>query len=188
MDFVCKLDAEEPGRWLGSPKINGRRRIAWKENGIWHYKAKNRDDAQELQPELRAAFESMDWPDGCAFDAELAGPRHAGMKHSLHLFDLLMLDGEWLGEAPFWERYERLRGLFSNQKPETSNQKPPVHLVPLYANPGLPDRFMEQLQDPLSEGLVIRRHDSLLIGNTRCCATHPHMFKLKHGTAPKEFA
>ena len=188
-DFLRKIDSEEPGRWLASSKINGRRRIAWKENGVWHYKAKNRDDAQQLQPELRAAFESMDWPDGIGVDAELAGPRHAGMAHSLHIFDLLMLDGEWLGAMPFHQRHETLALIWKNRQAQrgSGQTQDSIRLLTLFTNPGLLDRFMEQLQDPLSEGLVIRRRDSRLIGSSRQCAEHPHMFKLKHGTPPKEF-
>lgn len=218
LDFLKRLDQEEPGRWLAQPKIDGRRRIAWSQPHIkdmavcelrpryeWCYRAKNKDDCQPLQPELQAAFESLPWPDGIGLDMELSGPRHAGQPHALHVFDLLMLHGRWFGGIPFGERTRSLAdiwkhvsaelaadarllddfmGLYMQQLAPTATRPAmpalAVHIVPTFPNPGLYDRYLEQLQDPLSEGLVVRRADSVMIGGRDHCMKHPHCFKVKY--------
>jgi len=52
--------------------------------------------------------------------------------------------------------------------------------LPVFANPGLVEIFQQQMQDPLSEGLVVRRADSGLILDLRAPKENPLWFKLKY--------
>ncbi len=186
LDFLRKLDADPPGTWIGQPKLDGWRRVAWHGDGGWQYisKRESSGNRRPLPLDLQAEFEGLPWPDGLGLDCEWMGPRQvAHIKgDSLHVFDLLMgpvtpgsTRSDWLGDMPFVDRYILLHSLM-----ESGRQSKQVRLVPAWANPGLVDRFMEQTQDPLSEGLVVRRADSKLIGALHRSAENPHWFKVKY--------
>ena len=183
LDFLRTLDADPPGTWLAQPKLDGWRKIADSTTGTWHYGAKHTkgDAAKPLPPELRKEFESLPWPKGIVLDCEWVGCRvveHV-KEHCLHVFDILMYENDWLGNMGFWERYKLLALTFGRAIWD-SGLLAHVHLVPCWQNPGLVDKFMEQLQDPLSEGLVVRHKDSGLVGSFSECATNPQWFKIKY--------
>ncbi len=189
VDYLKLLDKDPPGTWLAQPKLDGWRRTAWLENGKWSYQAKHSTGpAAKAMPEsLVNAFESIHWPDGLCLDMEWVGLRsNAGALmtgvHSLHAFDMLAVNGDWLGEATFKERYELLDALFASRRTwrGPASTVASVHIVPVQQNPGLHDLFVQQLQDPMSEGIVVRRANSKLIGNTTCCADNPYWLKVKH--------
>lgn len=182
LDFLRTLDSEPAGTWLAQPKLDGWRKIADSTSGEWHYGAKHTkgDAAKPLPPELRKEFESLSWPKGIVLDCEWVGCRvveHV-KEHCLHVFDILMHENDWLGNMGFWERYKLLAHIFA--KASLYIPGPYVHLVPCWPNPGLMDRFMEQLQDPLSEGLVVRHKDSGLVGSFSAPAVNPQWVKVKY--------
>ncbi|HEY3319858.1 MAG TPA: hypothetical protein VGP72_05205 [Planctomycetota bacterium] len=197
VEFLRRLDTEVPGRWHAQRKIDGVRRVAWLADGKWTYYSKHLvgPAAMPMPNTLVAEFESLPWPDGIGLDMEWSGRRCVQFitEHKLHLFDLLMApvgitkqcrssaNGDcWLGDVPFSTRYELLRQLVEAVKMAATSPSNHIHLIPCWTNPGLVDRFLEQIQDPLSEGLVVRRADSGLVGHTGRFAENPMWFKIKH--------
>lgn len=176
LDYLRELDREPPGTYRGLPKIDGRRRIAHKCAGVWNWRAKNRGDSMPLPAQLKQDFESLPWPDGMELDMEFSGPRHAKGIPELHIFDMLQFGNEWQGDEEFRRRYDYLKRTF-----ERFLKRDHVHLIPAYTNPGLVDRYAEQLTNPLSEGLVIRRADSTMTGHpSKCFEAKSGYYKVKH--------
>jgi hypothetical protein len=196
--LLKRLDADAPGTWLAQPKYNGWRCVIWSPGSApgveqqWVYASKYKTGPRAKPPpkELRKALEALFWPEtagpppGCAFDAEWMGPR-GGTPHFV-LFDLVSFH-EWLGNMPFQDRYDWLADLYEQATTghsmgalDSLRRDPLVKLAPCWRNPGLHDRYLEQLQDPLSEGLVLRRADSKLIGSFDGPADNPQWFKVKY--------
>jgi len=179
LNFLQQIDSEATGLWTAQSKLNGWRRTAWRIDGAWQFSAKHKTGpaARPLPKELIAEFASIEWPecDVLALDMEWVGPRGGG--DSLHIFDLLSCKHGWLGNTAFTARHLMLERIMSGQQTKA------IRLVPYWSNPGLGEKFMEQLQHPYSEGLVIRRADSGLIGAFDKCANNPHWFKVKFQTA-----
>ena len=183
LDYLRGIDRDPPGTWLAQKKCDGVRRMAYHTPQGWVYIAKNRSDSKPIQPALKEAFESLPWSVGVGVDMEMTGPRHAGGKHQLWIFDILAVPNHgqsmWVGDMPFDARATLL-------KLNAWFDPPLINYVETVPNPGLVDFYAEQLTDPLSEGLVVRRANSKLIGSTKGCAVNPHWFKVKHREAVKE--
>lgn len=178
LDLLRKLDAEQAGTWHASVKVDGRRRMAYKNAGVFTYHAKNRDDCAEMPFDLRREFESFQWPDGIGLDMEWAGPRHTGDQQSLWIFDLLATPHN--GET-FNMTYETRMAMLDLYCMEAGVglRESRIHVVPRFYNPGLCERFAEQMADPLSEGLVVRRRDSKIKGHWERSIEGEHLYKIK---------
>lgn len=177
LDFLRELDAQAPGTWLAQPKIDGRRRMIYKKDGVYTWHAKNRDDCQPVPAHLRAQFEALSWLDGIGVDCEWSGPRHKGGVDKLWVFDLLQWQGEWTGAWTFSKRVQYLQFWFLDMLDDV---RATIHIVPLHVNPGLLDRYSEQLTNPISEGLVVRKATSKMLGGVGQCKVNPEWFKVKH--------
>lgn len=157
VDMLHKMDADLPGTWIATAKIDGRRRCAYKEPSGWRYIAKNRRDAQPLPDDLRKEFEALPWPDGIGLDMEWSSLRQSGDEQGLWIFDFLEMRGKWIGDRPYSERIAVMEVYFP------VSQR--IHQLHWIDNPGLCMFFEQQITNPLSEGIVVRRADSTLIGN-----------------------
>ncbi len=144
----------------------------------WRSKPGSGSSARPLPPDLQAEFEALPWPDDVTLDMEFVGPRMIEHKPqpSLHVFDIL-------SNEPFEIRRKRLYDIV---KPLVYNGNweafchSRVKIVPYQRNPGLVQMFEDQLINPLSEGLVIRRADSRIIGHPARCVDNPHVLKVKY--------
>ncbi len=141
-------------------------------SGTWRAKPQGSGELKPMPRDLQAEFESLDLPQDRVYCCEWIGNRMVEHKpeHRLYVWD-------WypLGQPcpPFAERHIGLGALMAG----TPNK---VHFVPYQASPGLVDLFAQQMLDPLSEGLVIRRFDSKVIGHPTRCKDNPHVLKCKY--------
>jgi len=168
------------GLWLAQKKSDGWRCPAYRSGGTWTYYSKDGSRLAMPPVTLTSEFEALPWPDGIAFDMEWMGPRQAAHlrgHHSFRAFDLLYLDGKWLGNVGFQERYRLLQDAFSAIP--KGKHSPNVTLVPLIHGDLLP-AFEKEKSDPLSEGLVIRMTTSKLVGNLKSKTKNPFWRKLKY--------
>lgn len=177
VDFLKRLDAEKTCTWYGQAKLDGWRRMAVFQGGKWTWRAKPSGSGgmKELPAALREEFEGLTWPDGIGLDMEWVGNRMVENKpvHSLYVFDVFMLDGV-LCDWPAWRRMNLVGGWRSFSK------APNVHFVDAMANKGLMDLFAQQICNPLSEGIVVRRHDQKIKGNPSKCVDGQHIYKIKY--------
>jgi hypothetical protein len=193
--FLREIDKDPPGSWIASKKWDGFRRVADNTSGRWVYQARHTKGPAAIQmpTSLTDEFESLPWPDGICLDAEWVGPRVASVvkEHSLHIFDLLMWRGEWLGNVPYWRRQQSLWIITTPliryddivsmpPGPHPQELSPHVSSIPVWQNPGLYDRYVEQLADPLSEGICVRHKDSLLVGGFNSCKVGDRFFKCRY--------
>lgn len=171
------LDRDPPGTWLAQPKLNGWRRVLHHlGGGCWNVQAKKDTARKPLPVVLLSAVAGLPWPGKVVLDCEWVGPR--GGDEALHIFDMLGYNGEWLGDRSFETRYHALMNLFLGM-PIGGPVPRCLELVPCWPNPGLLGRFADQLGNPESEGLVIRRADSGLVGSFNGPATNPAWYKVK---------
>lgn len=161
--FLAELDKDPPGTWIAQPKIDGRRRVVSNIGGTWTWRAKNRGDAMPVPPDLRTAFESLPWPAGVTLDMEFSGPRHVNGTPELHVFDLLAVNDRWVGDACFAARHAWLTNMMM------SMSAPHIYLVPAFINPGMVELYHRQRENPLCEGLVVRRATSTMKGSPIGC-------------------
>lgn len=180
VDFLKKLDADPPGTWLAQPKLDGWRRVLHFDGDKWTAQAKRGSEgaAKELPADVMDDLQALSVPDGTSLDCEWVGPRmveNTGGKHSLHVFDVLRFEGTWLRGETFLDRYTRLCCICCMTDLAGNH----LEQIMAWKNPGLVDLFQQQMQNPLSEGLVVRRADSKLLLNPKC-ADNPMWFKVKY--------
>jgi ATP-dependent DNA ligase len=168
-----------PKLWLAQKKSDGWRCPAYRSDGKWTYYSKDGSRLAMPPDSLRAEFEALSWPDGIAVDMEWMGPRRAGFVtgHSFRIFDILYLDGTWLGTTEFQDRHAKLAKAFA--KAAKGKPHPNVAIVPIVQG-DLLAAFEKEKSDPLSEGLVIRMSSSGLVGSPKSKTKNPFWRKLKY--------
>jgi hypothetical protein len=199
VDFLARLDQDPPGTWIAQPKLDGWRRVViftdqapaapagllFDLHPGWIAYGKRAGAAQCRQMPREITFILDDLASrlqGRAWDCEWMGPRLTGElagRHHLAIFDLLMRDGQWLREMPFRERISAKAKLILPPAEYPAGPSP-IQVVPSYTNPGFVDLFQVQMQDPLSEGLVVRKADSGLVLDPYRSASNPFWFKIKY--------
>jgi ATP-dependent DNA ligase len=179
LDWLRRADAETPGTWLAQPKLDGHRcQVHLHRVGTGKPpRVFSKDGTPRLlPPEILAALTALEPQDDVFLDAEHMGPR--GGRQRVILFDLLGVAGSYLPGEPFEYRQSLMWELLHNPRPGGL-----VELSEFWSNPGLVDRFQEQLTVEGSEGLVIRRASSgLRLGWSRP-VDNPDWFKVKFRTA-----
>lgn len=180
VDLLKSLDGEKPGRWYAQPKLDGWFRCAVKTGDKWTWRARpgGTGERKHMPPDLQAEFERLPWPEGIGLCMEWIGPRGVLKRCTdfLYVFDVFMIDGE-LCDWPAWKR----RNLIDSWRGLSSNWNiPNIRFAESFQNPGLLDRFQEQLSNPLSEGLVLRRADQVLAGHPSQCRPAPLILKCKY--------
>lgn len=181
LDLLAKLDAEPAGTYLYQTKYDGVRRQIWNDADGWHYRAKNRDDAMPMHKGLQEEFEALPWPQGIGLDCEVMGRRDKDGVPMLYIFDLWMFEGKWRGGERFDTRQTAiifaLTDMIFNNNGELCSKN--IKMVDAHANPGMVEAFAHQMTIEGSEGLVIRRADSTIIGNRERSVENPNWFKTK---------
>ena len=187
VDFMQRIDKEKPGTWIAQPKLDGWRRLAFFDGKTWEIRAKHNDGpaAKAWPPHLQASWMEVPWPAGVGLDMEWVGPQRSSSygSDSIWVFDLIQHKA-WLGGLGFEQRYAMLTQMWAKIQPIIVERNLPIHITPCYRNPGLGNFYLQQLQDPMSEGIVIRRADSKLVGSFKSPADNPLWFKLKFKKAP----
>jgi ATP-dependent DNA ligase len=181
VEGLAQMEQDWPGYLLAQVKGDGWRRPAYIEEGQVTFYAK-RGDGQEAatQPpqDLIDEFMDMGWPDGIALDMEWMGPRCVEVlkgRHEFWIFDMMYFEGKWLGRRTGFEaRLRLLREVLSGL-----SMPPRVKLLETWSSDFVA-HFDEQKQNPLSEGLVLRRKDSKLIGSNTSAKKNPGMMKVKY--------
>ena len=182
MSYLERMDREPPGTYCAQSKLDGQRFTEEWKDGEWTFAAKNNpakwpDDLTEEWVEFWRPVTSRFWQ--LRTDSEWTGPRQ-GKPSIVWLFDLLSYKDKWLGDTPFPDRYSCLARMYF----KLMGNKPlgRIRLLPVFTNPGLVDLFHQQLVNPLSEGIVIRRHDSGLVGGLNHPVVNPMWMKAKFET------
>lgn len=184
LDMLVKLDKDPPGTWLAQTKIDGRRRMIYKDAGKYTWVAKNKGDSMPVPADLRDEFERLPWPDGIGLDCEWFGPRDVKGEHKMYILDLLVLSGEWYGQHPYAKRCADLYDILNPHicGPDDmwmSMSRYPRIKHTVNARMDFVRLFEQEKRNPVSEGLVIRKATSTIIGNRTHSATNPEMLKVK---------
>ena len=189
-EYLEELEKKYPGGFIAQVKWDGWRRPAYRMPGGWQYFSKRGtgDEAAKQPPDdLKAIFEGLDWPEGIAMDMEWIGPRAkealearygvGSGYHGFRIFDLLYMNGQWLGGMPFVDRLKNLETIFALATKGKQIER--VQVTP-WQDKDLCAMFKRTCQDQLLEGIVLRRARSKLVGHPREATKNPQMFKVKY--------
>jgi ATP-dependent DNA ligase len=110
-----------------------------------------------------------------SFDSEVLRPT---MGHELWIFDLLYMGGKWQGSRPYEERLANLKDMFKKASAGSAGH-PRVILIE-HRREQFAEFFKEQTANPLSEGLVLRRVNSKLLGDLKGPKKNTGMRKAKY--------
>ena len=184
-DFLKRLDGSyPPGTFVGEKKWDDFRRPAYKEGGQWTFHAKRNEFASRLPPpDLVRELETLDLSDGTALDMGWVGPRDVFKvlkgRNFFVAWDLIFWQGEWQGAVPFSQRHANLSTILGMAKAKAGNAAERI-LVATPVSGHLFKLFEEQKQDPLSEGIVVRKADSGLVGGWSGPTKNSAWFKAKY--------
>lgn len=181
-DFLKKIDQDTPGTWIAQPKMDGHRKICAFNGSAWHVSGKKGGTGEhsKIPKEIMAELMEMHFPEGIALDCEWVGPRmkeHA-KRDVLYIFDILTYPEP--EDRLYYAHRRYLLKLLIGRWYNGANPEKAIAGVPSWQNPGLFDRFQEQMTNPLSEGLVVRRADSRHLMGRNGCLTNPLIFKCKY--------
>lgn len=183
-DFLKKIDQDPPGTWIAQPKYDGWRRCAWRVDGKWIWQSKKGSAGADvaMPANLVSELESLPLKAGVdiGLDCEWVGKR---MVESVDRDRLIIFDV--MTDKTFEMRLGTLYALEAFRKDQKKIGSPErdaqcVEFCGSWTNPGLFDRFQEQMTNPLSEGLVVRRADSRHLMGRNGCLTNPHVLKVKY--------
>lgn len=187
--ILFQLEREEPGQHLAQFKWDGWRNQMYKENGVWTRHSKYDVGPQAKTPLPLSIIQQLDalaLPDGTAFDSEWMGKRSVhltGGRQWLVLFDLLYLNGQWLGRLPFEQRHESLKTLFVTSKMACLTPTPDIEFAPI-VDKDFYAMFELSKTMPLTEGIVVKGRNSLLHGKLTACEKNGQWQKIKWRDLP----
>ena len=176
----------EAGRRKAQDKHDGWRRPAYKISGTWTLQSKGtgKQAAIAVPPDLMRELADLFFDfDNIAIDMEWVGPRNKDALrerygreyHGLRIFDIMYLNGQWLGNMPLSERWANLVTIYElcrAKRPEAAKR---ILLVRTW-DADWDKMFEETMKDPLLEGIVLKRSDSLLYESS----DNPYWFKVKY--------
>jgi ATP-dependent DNA ligase len=179
---LLQIEREEPGKFVSQFKWDGWRHPLYFYEGQWHHFAKHTHQAKkDIPAALAAELDSLEFPEGTAFDAEWMGNRCTaalGGRHYFVLFDLLYYNGQWQGDVPYIERYGNLKTLFELHKAKAKKETPNIILEPI-REVGFEAMFQEAKKNPLTEGVVVKARNSKLRGGMTACQHNGSWMKVK---------
>lgn len=178
-DYLESLGDE----WFGNVKLNGWRCVVIRDRGEFraytrHHTrlatALRRDD--DFDPELLEVMRTLPFPDQSMIDGEWLGRRDVKVipGESYWMFDILYLDGKWLGNEPLRSRFGMLWDIMV-AAPEPPHPRR-IGIVPMILG-DMTALWKAQADNPLSEGIVAKRLDSTLIGDLSRSQKNPDWVK-----------
>jgi ATP-dependent DNA ligase len=161
------------GEWLAQLKYNGFRAMyEWDGRGTLLIWGRHGTQLKEPSPQFRER--TVEWMrktrlPACVIDGEYMGRRDQaqGVTERSWLFDLLMLDGNWLGNEPTDVRWEMLR------------RHVPAEEVPASATERFAEFFEYSRGVQGCEGIVLKKTTARFFGSVRECFENPNWFKCK---------
>lgn len=181
LDFVRTLNTTD---WVAQSKLDGWRVLC---SSQWHekdnveiYTRHNVPLAKALKQKVPQnilnMFKNMQFEKQTIYDGEFIGRRGA-KEHSIGLFDILMLDGKWITNLPFVERFGKLTEIYNSRI---------LGCECIFLTDTVEKDFVEYYEKmhslastKLVEGIVIKNKNSKLIASRKKCEDNPGWFKIK---------
>jgi len=160
--------------WIAQYKFNGTRNLifVFPDGHIELYsRHREHNKAYKTSSQMREAFASLNLQAGCfhVFDGELMHSKTVGLKDRIVLFDVLVLNGQYLIGTKYISRYRQLQmllgrpSIFENETPHKLgyrvNQN--LWLAKIYTK-DLKSRFQKLIHIDEVEGLVLKDPNGLL--------------------------
>jgi hypothetical protein len=174
---AISIEQRRPGEYCFEPKGDGwRSPLYLPYGGTWtrHSKYSRGEQAKSTPPDdLMKELAGLEIPEGTAFDAEWMGPRCVKDTRGQHwfcIYDLLYLDGQWQGDLPYRERKSAMTTILNLYKAKAERAGKPHSRIMItdFAEGGLLQMYNDQKPEnagnELSEGVVMKRWDSKLVG------------------------
>ncbi|MGE5610378.1 MAG: RNA ligase family protein [Bacillota bacterium] len=162
------------GDWLAQAKYDGWRALVEWDGTRALLTSRHQEIIPASQTLLAEIAEALAPLPPCLLDGEWMG-RRDGQPESLWLFDLLAIEGTWLGNVGAAERFARFCRV---PWPKIPDPGPRVKLVECVTS-GYIEFFQYSKRLPGCEGIVLKHKDSKFIGSVRKCVDNPLWLKAK---------
>lgn len=169
-------------KFICEQKIDGWRMvIIITEYGMEFVSRHNKNHTADIEPEVKkAALELRDhFPVQTQIDSEWLSRRARSpgreLKPRLFLLDVIRHGPQWLLSKTYSERHKLLEVAIPNISDRDRIDLPPTAEAGAFTS-----FYEEQKTIVFSEGVVVKRKDSKLIGSRTDCAKNPQWFKVKY--------
>ncbi len=165
----AKIGGYEKKCWVAQRKFNGTRTVIYQtgETGAdISMLTRHRTPHKQymLTKDMRTALESLGVGPLAVLDGELMHNKTRGLKNTIVLFDILVLDGEYLIGSTYAERYSLLWKALGGPKTfeQVTGHSLALHVV---GNVWLAENFMTDLTDRFNDCINLDEIEGLVIKN-----------------------
>lgn len=177
-EFLHEADKSND-KWFAFKKWDGWRRPAYNETDGWKFYAKatkGEEAAAQPPPDMVDELRSLNLPAGTALDQEWMGRRANSGNHLFVVLDMLYWKDKWMGDVPLIDRLFLVQQCLSIAK--SKGNAPRVVFAP-FVTSDFCSYYEKQKGDPESEGVVIKRSNSKLVGGMHSCQDNLDWWKIK---------
>ena len=164
---------ERRGGYVAQPKIDGHRAAVEIDDHEIRVISRQ-DNPLPVSVAVKEQVRSLNLPAGTMLDCEWAG-RRAKAAEGLWILGLLFWEWIWVGPQSLTERLKPLEVL--------TDLPPLINRVASHTEGFLP-LLLDQIGDPLSEGIVLKRIATPLVGKRSGSAKNPGWYKVKWRDGP----
>ncbi len=167
---IYTLRLVKESEWFAQPKLDGHNALIMKEAGKTIVLSRHMNTLKITQA-MQKACEALPIENGTVLNAEWTKLRKAWKEEGMWLFDILYEKGQWVGGLPAEERYAKVAEI---QK----GTPPTIHLIEVVET-GFADLYRRIIGDMKTEGIVLKRRGSKIIGDRQESVENPNIYKLK---------
>ena len=172
---IYSLKMIKEGDYIAQPKLDGFNALIFREKGELVVLSRVMKPLA-ISDDMRDALKLLPLEDGTVLNAEWTCRREAWKEEGMWLFDMMYEKGEWIGHWPIEERMMRLIQIHGGVRPVTGRW--PVHLVAGQTE-NYAQLYKSLIDNMKTEGIVLKRKGSKLVGDFHKSVDNPAMFKLK---------
>jgi hypothetical protein len=172
---IYSLKMIKEGEYVAQPKLDGWHSLIFREKGELVVLSRVMKPLA-ISAGLRDALKLLPLEDGTVLNAEWTCRREAWKEEGMWLFDMMYERGEWVGHLPIEERYAKVFEIYNGVRVDGARW--PIHLIPGQTT-GYAALYKSLIDDWKTEGIVLKRLGSKLVGDFHKSVDNPAMFKLK---------
>lgn len=180
---IYSLKMVKEGEYIAQPKLDGHNALIFKEDGKLVVLSRVMKKLA-ISDQMRKALELLPLVNGTVLNGEWTCRREAWKEEGVWLFDMMYENGEWVGHLPVQERHTKVCAIYGGVDEATSKACwSNVHLI-AGVTTGYAALYKSLIGDMKTEGIVLKRLGSKLIGDFHKSVDNPAMFKLKWRDGP----
>jgi ATP-dependent DNA ligase len=169
------------GDFIAQPKLDGFNALIFREKGELVVLSRVMKPLA-ISAAMRKALEHLPLENGTVLNGEWTCRREAWKEEGIFLFDMMYEKGEWIGHWPIEERMMKLIQIHNGLGSLSENP------WPIYLVAGQTENYAQLYKSLIgnmkTEGIVLKRKGSRLVGDFHKSVDNLSMFKLKWRDGP----